>query len=70
VLDEVSLVLSVDTCLVLPLYPHLPRMMYSAKPKIIKGIDSDMNVPRQPIAPAIPAAMSGVRKKLAVPPIW
>jgi hypothetical protein len=34
------------------------------------GMDMVTTAPRQPSAPAMAMAISGVKKKLAVPPIW
>ena len=38
-------------------------------PYIIVGMANPMNAPRHPQTAAMAAAMSGVRKKLALPPI-
>jgi len=50
-------------------YPIRPRIIYKVMPKAMAGIDIAKKVPRQPRTPAMPAAISGARKKLPVPPI-
>ena len=52
------------------LYPLRPIITYKTMPKTTAGTDREMKVYRQPIALTIAAAISGVRTKLAVPPIW